>query len=329
MKLHKIVKSFAAVLALGSSGFAVAGGEGWSSDFAASMKLAADSKEDLLVDFTGSDWCVWCIRLNKEVFSLDPFKEGVKGKFVLVEIDSPKDKSKLSAETLKQNTELAKKYEIKGYPTILLCDAGGKPYAKTGYQKGGPEAYVKSLDELRGNKQKRDDAFASAAKMSGVEKAKALVSALDAMDLSDGMVANFYGDIAEQIKAADPQDETGFGKEAATKARLAKFQSDLSGFAMKKDMDGALGFIDTTLKEGGFDTDETQKMIMTKAMIFAQQKKFDEAILAVDEAKAAAPDSKMSANIDSMKMRLLDEKKKASAPKEDATPAPKEPTAAE
>ena len=323
------MRSFAAVVALGCSGFAFAGGEGWSSDFAASMKQAADSKEDLLVDFTGSDWWVWCIRLNKEVFSHDPFKEGVKGKFVLVEVDSPKDKSKLSAETLKQNKELAKKYEIKGYPTILLCDAGGKPYAKTGYKEGGPEAYVKSLDELRGNKEKRDAAFASAATKEGVEKAKLLVSALEAMDLTDGMVANFYGDIATQIRAADPKDETGFGKKAATKARLAKFESELGGFAQTKDLDGALGLIDSTLKEGGFGVEETQKMIMTKAMIYAQQQKFDDAVKALDEAKAVAPDSKINVGIDGMRKRLLDQKEKASAPKEDKAPAPKEPAAAE
>jgi thioredoxin-related protein len=321
MKLNKIMKSFAALLAIGCSGFAFAGGDGWSSDFEASKKLAAESKADLLVDFTGSDWCGWCIRLNKEVFSHDPFKEGVKGKFVLVEIDKPKDTSKLSAETLKQNMELVKKYEIKGYPTILLCDAGGKPYAKTGYQEGGPEAYVKSLDELRGQKGKRDAAFASAAKTEGVEKAKLLISALDAMTLTDGQIANFYGDISEQIKAADPKDETGFGKRSATKARLAKFEADLGGFAQKKDMDGALGVVNAALKEGGFEVQETQKMIMTKAMIYAQQKKFDEAIVALDEAKATAPGSKMNTGIDGMKKRLLEEKEKASAPKEDKTPA--------
>ena len=321
MKTNDILKSFAAVVAIGCSGFAFAGGEGWSSDYAASMKLAADSKEDLLVDFTGSDWCTWCIKLNKEVFSQTPFKEGVKGKFVLVEIDSPRDKTKLSEETLAQNMELAKKYEIQGYPTILLCDAGGKPYAKTGYEKGGPEAYVKNLDELRGNKEKRDAAFASAAKLEGVEKAKALVSALDTMDLTDGMIANFYGDIAAQITAADPKDETGFAKKAAMKARLAKVQSDLGGFAQKKDFDGALGVLDAALKEGGLGEDETQKMIMTKAMIYAQQQKFDDAIKMADEAKAVAPDSELNSRIDMMIKQLVQQKEKASAPKEDKAPA--------
>ena len=302
-------------MALYCSGIAVAGGEGWSSDFEAAKKQAAETKKDLLIDFTGSDWCGWCIKLNKEVFSQDPFKAGVKDKFVLVELDYPQDKSKLSAATLKQNEELAKIYPISGYPTILLTDADGKPYATTGYEAGGPEAYVKHLDELRAKKAVRDESFATAAKASGVDKAKALVAALAAMGLEDGLIANFYGDVAEQIKAADPKDETGFGKASAAKARLAAIQSELGVCAKKSDHAGALAVMDKALKERGFDTEETQKMMMTRGMILGKLKKFDEAIKAMDEAKAFAPDSEGAAAIDGIKVRLEADKKAAETAK--------------
>ena len=315
MKLKSLVTTGAALVALYCSGIAVAGGEGWSADFEAAKKQAADSKKDLLIDFTGSDWCSWCIKLNKEVFSQEPFKAGVKDKFVLVELDYPQDKSKLSAATLKQNEELAKKYPISGYPTILLTDAEGKPFAATGYEAGGPEAYVKHLDELRAKKAARDESLAAAAKLSGVEKAKALVAALAAMGLEDQMISNFYGDVAEQIKAADPKDETGFGKAAAVKVRLAAIQSELEECSKKSDHEGALAVMDKALKEGGFDTEETQKMMMVRAMIFGKLKKFDEAIKAMDEAKASAPDSERAAAIDGIKVRLEADKKAAETAK--------------
>jgi thioredoxin-related protein len=295
---------------MGWSGLAFAGGEGWISDFSAAKKQAAEANEDLLVDFTGSDWCGWCIKLNEEVFSHDEFKSGVKDKFVLVEIDFPKDKSKLSEETQKQNAELGEKYGIQGYPTILLTDASGKPYASTGYQKGGAENYVKHLDELREKKAARDKAFASAEKATGVEKAKDLVAALSAMALSDAMVANFYGDVVEQIKAADPKDETGFTKAAESKARVAKFESELRKFAGEEDYDGALGLVDSTLKEGGFGPDETQQMFMTKASLLAQQGKFDDALKAIDEGVAAAPESKMIPAIAGFRKQLEAAKEK-------------------
>jgi thioredoxin-related protein len=311
MKMKSIIRICAVLVALHCPGIALAGGEGWTADFAAAKKEATESKKDLLIDFTGSDWCGWCIKLNKEVFSHEPFKAGVKDKFVLVELDYPKDKSKLSAETIKQNEELGKKYEIQGYPTILMCDAEGRPFAATGYQAGGPEAYVKHLDELRAGKVTRDKSFEAAAKTKGVEKAKALVAALAAMGLEDGLVTKFYGDVVEQIKASDPKDETGFAKAAAAKDRIKTFETDLGSLAQKGDFDGALALVDKTIKEGGFGTEETQQMMMTRAMIFAQQKKFDEAIKAVDEAKAFAPDSKLAAGIEGFKARLESSKKQA------------------
>ncbi|MES2476709.1 MAG: thioredoxin family protein [Verrucomicrobiota bacterium] len=307
------MKAGVAMAAIGWSGLAFAGGEGWIADFSAAKKQAAEANTDLLVDFTGSDWCGWCIKLNEEVFSHDAFKSGVKDKFVLVEIDFPQDKKKLSEATQKQNAELGEKYGVQGYPTILLTDASGKPYAATGYQKGGPEAYVKHLDELREKKAVRDEAFAAAAKSEGVEKAKGLVAALKAMDLTDAMVANFYGDVADQIKAADPKDETGFAKEAADKAKVAEFETKLRGFAEKEDYDGALALVDSTLKEGGFGPDETQQMILTKASLLAQQGKFDDAIKAVDEGKAASPESSMIPAIDGFRNQLEAAKKQPAA----------------
>jgi thioredoxin-related protein len=302
----------AALVAL--HGTVLAGGEGWSSDYAAAKKDALSSKKDLLLDFTGSDWCGWCIKLNEEVFSKEPFKTGVKDSFVLVEVDFPKDKSKLSEETQKQNKELGEKYRVQGYPSIVLCDAEGRPFASTGYQEGGPEKYVEHLNELRANKSKRDESFAAADKAEGPAKAKALVAALDAMKLDDEMVLSFYGDIVKQIKAADPKDESGFGKKEAAKKRLMDFQMALQDLATKQDMDGALALVDKTLKEGGFDSEETLQMMMTRAVIFAQQNKFDEALKAVDDAKAFAPKSPMIPGINEFRKRLEDGKAKAAAP---------------
>ena len=319
--MKSIVKTCAVIAALCYPGAAMAGGEGWTSDFAAAKKQAAESKKDLLIDFTGSDWCGWCIKLNDEVFKHEPFKEGVKDSFVLVELDFPNDKSKLSEETIAQNQELGEKYAVRGYPTILLCDAEGRPYASTGYQAGGPEKYVAHLNELRGKKTERDEALAEAGKATGVTKAKALIAALDAMGLEDAAVANFYGDITEQIKAADPQDETGFAKKAAGKKRMEDFQEALQELAANKDMDGAMALVDKTLKEGGIEGEENLQLMMTRAVIFAEQGKFDEALKAVDEAKAAHADSPMMQGIDGFRKRLEEARKQAEAGKADDSDA--------
>ena len=302
--MKTFIKLCAAMLALHTSGHVFAGGEGWLTDIDAAKKSASESKKDLLIDFTGSDWCGWCIKLNDEVFKHDAFKTGVKDSFVLVEIDFPREKGKLPEDVRKRNTELGEKYAVQGYPTILLCDAEGKPYAATGYEEGGPEKYVSHLNELRKNKSKRDEAFAKAAKASGVEKAKVLIAALDAMKVDEKVAANFYGDIAAQIRAADPKDETGFAKKAESGKRIEEFQNSLQEFGAKRDHEGALALVDKTLKEGGFDTESTLQIMMTRSAIYASTGKFDEDLKAVDEAKAFAPDSKMAPMIDQFRKRL-------------------------
>jgi thioredoxin-related protein len=314
---HLLAAAVAASLGFTS---AFAGGEGWTHDFAAAKKQAADEKKDLLVDFTGSDWCGWCIKLNDEVFKHDAFKAGVKDQFVLVELDYPQDKSKLSAETIQQNEELQEKYAVDGFPTILLCDAAGKPFAKTGYQEGGPEKYLAHLAELRSRKEVRDKALADAASAEGPAKAKALVAALDAMELEDAAVAAFYPEVIEQIKAADPKDETGFAKKQARQTKLAEFERGLNGFGAKQDIEGALAYVTKAAAEGGFEGEGLLQVLATKAMILARMEKFDDALQTLAEAKAAAPDSETAGQLDGFRMQLEKAKEQAAG---EPTEAPK------
>ncbi|BCX47655.1 thiol-disulfide thioredoxin [Haloferula helveola] len=314
MKIKPILLAAACAATLGQ---ALAGGEGWTHDFAAAKKQAAEEDKSLLIDFTGSDWCGWCIKLNEEVFQHDPFKEGVKDKFVLVELDFLRDKSKLSEETQKQNEELQSEYGIKGFPTILLTDAEGKPFARTGYQQGGPEKYVKHLDELLEARKTRDEAFAKAEKSEGVDKAKALVEALNAMGLEDEMVASFYGDTIETIKAADPEDETGFVKQIEMKQKFGKFESELNNFARARDHEKALAHVDETLASGEFEGEQKQQVALYKGMILAQQQEFDAALKAMDEAKEIAPDSELAGRIEDFKGRISQMQAQVEASKAD------------
>ena len=121
---------------------------GWLDDFEAAKKLAAAENKLLFVDFTGSDWCGWCIRLEKEVLSKKEFLDGVKDKFVLVFLDSPQNKKLILPATAKQNAELVERYGIRGFPTVLILDAEGAELAKTGYRRGGAELYVAHLEVL-------------------------------------------------------------------------------------------------------------------------------------------------------------------------------------
>ena len=122
--------------------------EGWTDDFEGALSQAKAEKKHVLVDFSGSDWCGWCKRLDKEVFATPEFLEGAKDKFVLVMIDSPSDKSLLSEKAKTQNPELVSRFGIRGFPTVLVLDADGNKVAQLGYAAGGPEPYLAKLGDL-------------------------------------------------------------------------------------------------------------------------------------------------------------------------------------
>ena len=122
---------------------------GWTEDFAAAQKTAETEKKLILLAFSGSDWCGWCVKMDNEVYSDRKFIHKAKDKFVLVMIDSPRNKEILSKLALRQNPELVKKYGIRGYPCSIVVRSNGEEVTRFGgYQRGGPEAFLEKLNEV-------------------------------------------------------------------------------------------------------------------------------------------------------------------------------------
>jgi thioredoxin-related protein len=161
-------RRFLAVVALCLSALSLSAADAvWLTDLDEGMKVAKAEKKAILVDFTGSDWCGWCIRLKKEVFDQKEFAAATKD-FVLVELDYPQ-KKKQPAEEKAKNKALAEKFGIEGFPTIMLLDANGEPFAQTGYLAGGPAKYLPHLAELlKTNTAEGRKAFAQTKKDEGL-----------------------------------------------------------------------------------------------------------------------------------------------------------------
>jgi thioredoxin-related protein len=123
---------------------ASADGLNWENNLETAIQQAKKENKAVLVNFTGSDWCIWCKRLSSEVFQQKAFKDYANESLVLVMLDFPKDKPQ-SDETKDYNNNLAQKYGIQGFPTILIIDAEGKLVGQTGYLPGGPEKYIENI----------------------------------------------------------------------------------------------------------------------------------------------------------------------------------------
>jgi len=122
----------------------------FTTNYAEALQTAKETNRPILIDFTGSDWCGWCMKLDEEVFSQPEFIEFATQNLVLFKADFPSKKVEQPAELKEQNTALLKKHGIEGFPTILLIDGEENVIAETGYQDGGAVKYVEHLRELLG-----------------------------------------------------------------------------------------------------------------------------------------------------------------------------------
>jgi len=121
----------------------------WLTDLGKAEAKAKEENRLVLLDFTGSDWCGWCIKFNKEVLSTPEFAEYAAKHLVLVEVDFPSKKAQ-SAALKKGNQALSAKYKVDGYPTFVVLDKDGREIGRQeGYAKGGPKAFIAKLESFK------------------------------------------------------------------------------------------------------------------------------------------------------------------------------------
>jgi len=120
----------------------------WRNDFPGALKQAQSDNKLILLDFTGSDWCPWCIKFDQEVLSTPKFAAYAGAKLELVKVDFPHH-TPLPEEQRKANEALAKRFNVNGYPTYVLLNAAGNEMDRqVGYLEGGPDAFIAELESF-------------------------------------------------------------------------------------------------------------------------------------------------------------------------------------
>ena len=119
----------------------------WFTDLPTAQDKARRENKAVLLDFTGSDWCGWCMKLKGEVFDQPEFATFAQANLVLVEVDFPHHKHLDQAQKA-ANERLAQTYNITGFPTVVLLDSNGQLVGTTGYMEGGPHAFNAELTHI-------------------------------------------------------------------------------------------------------------------------------------------------------------------------------------
>lgn len=215
--MNKILSTMMTLVAITAPAFAAE----WLTDLNTAKQKAAQEGKAILADFTGSDWCGYCIRLKKNVFDKPEFAQYAGDKFVLLEIDVPRN-PKFSREQLEANEKLCEEYAVSGYPTIMVLTSQGD--VAGGFVGGMPnlQAVQEALEPGIANAKALEAAY----KLGGDEQLKALFSAYSA--IPDELKPS-AAKLRDRIAAADPANTTGVQNEIKAEAQLRDFESRLSG----------------------------------------------------------------------------------------------------
>ena len=116
----------------------------WLTDINQAIEQSKVSGKPIFAFFTGKEWCSWCKKLERQVLSKEGFINYAKENLVLLELDFPRGRRNLPQKQI----ELARKFNIKGYPTVILMDSSTNKIAKTGYEAMSPEQYVDHVKVL-------------------------------------------------------------------------------------------------------------------------------------------------------------------------------------
>src|SRR5262245_54159522 len=227
------------------------------------QQLTATTNKDLLINFTGSEWCFHCIELDREVLSKKEFAAATND-FVLVELDFPNDRDQLG-ELKGQYLKWVEQYLIQGYPTVVLADPTGRPYAYfVGHKSGtNPAAYLEQIHRAQEARIARDREFASAKEATGPARAQKLHAAISAVaenlgsteDHDDDPVLVLYKSEVNEIRSLDADNVLGlkaiYDARSAARDAYRRNQAvfkDLEKFA-KDDWRSAIAYLDTQIPQ--------------------------------------------------------------------------------
>lgn len=270
----------------------------------AALAQATEQKRDIFVDFTGTDWCTACIHLRTKVIESEAFEKAYGEKFVLVSVDFPRNPklvAQIPDDEKRRRENLLTSYRIEGLPGVVLMDEQGLPYEIIHGARRTPEEYMPLVEAGLKKRAERDAAFAKAATLTGMEKAKMLAAGL--MALPEPCRDKYIAEI-DAINAEDPDNTLGFrglGSEASSRIKqteelrdlLSKFQNRLS----HADINRSIEELDAFLARTDLHPEVRQEALSAKGDSYAFLRDLMSMYKCYKEALELAPESRAARRI--------------------------------
>jgi len=268
-------------------------------DLDAAIERSKAEGKPVLAEFTGSDWCVHCQELEDEVLSQPAFLSQVGRLFVLLRLDDPQDPALLPAAQRAKNRELADRYRVRGYPTLVLLDSEARPFARTGARDGDWSDYLSHLIELH---TLGEDVAAARGAVAKAADPEAELRARDRLLglLGRSLAMDCYRDEVDRMVAADADGALGLAAKYGAWIKGAGMQDVLLRHMGKGDWAGLVRSMDEHIEV--FRAAETaellQEALFFRAAGLMELEDYAEALAAYEAARDAAPGTSTAAIVE-------------------------------
>ena len=279
MKTFSIIASVLVGLPL------VASAQSAAQKFQEACKSAAENKKDVMVVFTGTSWSKQSQSLEEQILKAEVFKKETDKLFTKLTFDFPREREKTDRALL----EFQMKFMVRQLPSFLLLDSAGRPFGYSGLRKGGPEDYVKHLQELVALRVKRDELFAKGRATKGVEGAKLLIEGLEL--LPGHVIRDFYVLELADIAKADPKGETGYIAKIEKAEALKREQAYYQALFREKKYEEIIKVSTKAAQEASGE--DSQRLSLYKIQALATLERFEEANNAIIAMASIVPESEL------------------------------------
>lgn len=289
----------------------------WTTNYQGALSQAKSSGKPIVLFFTGSDWCGWCKKLEEEALNTPEFRQLAGDKFIFVLLDFPMNKP-TDPKVVEQNKQLQQRFNIKGYPTLIILDKDGNQIGSTGYRAGGARAFAEHLLKIVGDNAQYNQ------KVSQLDKKKLTNSELKSLYLKavelkreddqrslallgiqttekpfflveryrilakDGKIHDSEAEaIKREVLAIDPNNDKKLQYELAV-IEFDTFSDEMNhdNYAPETAVEPLVNYID---KFGERDTEHLWKLQMTISQVFLDKNKFSKALEYAQASYESAP----------------------------------------
>lgn len=266
----------------------------------AAQSLARKGDCFIYLELTGTDWCTACIHHRSTILDSDTFGQAMGDKLVLVQLDYPRKPelvAQISPAQWKEREALLASYKIEGLPAAILLDADGLPFEVIPATRRTPADYLPLVEAGLARLAARNAVLAEAAPLQGLDRARALIKALDALP---EVCRDKYTSLAEEIQALDPEHSLGFrnlARESQLRVeQMERLQTLTSGFVGKwspEELRTNLRELDAFLADPELVPETRQLALRAKGDTYAFLRELDSMCQAYKEAMEAAPETRL------------------------------------